>query len=397
MSLTLKQISHIRLLAWISIAALTIALYLPGLKGNFLFDDYINIVDNTSIQIQKMNTDSIRSSLSGPEAGPLGRPISVISFAITHYYFGQNPFAYKAINLVIHLINGLLVAWLTTLLINQQTKNQDNHLTAKWLPLWIATIWLLHPINTIPILLAVQRMTLLSGMFLLLALIFHLKGMSTSDTKTSGWGWLALSWLICWPLAILSKETGLLLPLFILLTTLLHMVSHTTYDLKRHTRLIATLFIILSLIAIVMINNLGIRWLEGAYAMRPFSLAERIMTELRVLWLYTGQVLTPSHTTFGLYLDDIQISRSLLDPSTTLMALIGWIAVAIGITLGWRRWPIPCFALAWFLAGHSLESTFLPLEIAHEYRNYIPSIGLILGTGYLASSCLILSNWTTPG
>ena len=36
------------------------------------------------------------------------------------------------------------------------------------------------------------------------------------------------------------------------------------------------------------------------------------------------------------------------------------------------------FGLAWFLIGHALESTVLPLEIAHEHRNYLPLFGLVL-------------------
>lgn len=388
MSRKRKQIPQASILACLAIAALTIALYLPGLKGGFLFDDYGNIVDNVSIQIQHLNSDTLRSSLSGPKAGPLGRPVSVLSFALTHYYFGLNPFAYKAINLATHLINGLLVAWLTALLIKRQPNNLGDHLSIKWLPIWVAAVWLLHPINSVPILLAVQRMTLLSGMFLLLAMIFHLKGISTVGNRASGWGWLTLGWLVCWPLAILSKETGLLFPLFVLLMTFLSLATRPSRNHRKQVWPIAVLFLILSLVVIAMVNHLGIRWLEGAYAMRSFSLSERIMTELRVLWFYASQILIPSHTAFGLYLDDIQISHSLLDPYTTLTALIGWAAAAIGIIFGWRRWPIPCFALAWFLAGHALESTFLPLEIAHEYRNYIPSLGLILGTGYLGSSVL---------
>ena len=40
--------------------------------------------------------------------------------------------------------------------------------------------------------------------------------------------------------------------------------------------------------------------------------------------------------------------------------------------------PLVSFGIAWFLIGHGMESTFLPLEIAHEHRNYLPLFGILL-------------------
>lgn len=36
------------------------------------------------------------------------------------------------------------------------------------------------------------------------------------------------------------------------------------------------------------------------------------------------------------------------------------------------------FGIAWFLIGHSLESSFIPLELVHEHRNYLPLFGIFL-------------------
>jgi hypothetical protein len=54
------------------------------------------------------------------------------------------------------------------------------------------------------------------------------------------------------------------------------------------------------------------------------------------------------------------------------------VAVVASILLARKRAPLVAFGLAWFLIGHSLESTLLPLEIAHEHRNYLPLFGLVL-------------------
>jgi hypothetical protein len=383
-----KTVPITGLAVYLAAAFLAVILYLPGINGGFLFDDYPNIVDNTAIQIQQLNTETLQSALSEPAAGPLGRPISVISFALTHYYFGMDPFAFKAVNLAIHLVNGLLVFWLMSLLQNEKEQYKSAKTTAKWLPIWVAIIWLLHPINSAPILLAVQRMTLLAGTFLLLATIFHIKGTSSNNPKLSDWILLGLSWMVCWPLAVLSKEIGLLFPVFALLVTLFRLLSKQRSGHGNPFRLVIIPFIILLISGGVLLSHFGTGWIDAGYAMRPFSLTERIMTELRVLWFYTGQILTPVHTDYALYLDDIEISQGLLNPSTTLMALIGWGVVLFIAIFYWKSWSVLSISIFWFLAGHSIESTILPLEIAHEYRNYIPSIGLILGVGYLGSSLI---------
>ncbi|MCZ7654258.1 MAG: hypothetical protein M5R42_08160 [Rhodocyclaceae bacterium] len=120
------------------------------------------------------------------------------------------------------------------------------------------------------------------------------------------------------------------------------------------------------------------QWLWAGYALRDFSAVERMLTEGRVLWFYLGLILFPRLEALGLYHDDIAVSTGLIAPWTTLLALVGLFGL---IWLAWRlrlRMPLTAFGLAWFLIGHGLESTFLPLEIAHEHRNYVPLFGILL-------------------
>jgi hypothetical protein len=372
---------------WVAILALTLAVMSPGLKGRFLFDDYPNIVENSAIHIGTLSIASLQASIAGLTAGPLGRPVSVLSFALTHYFFGLDPFAFKAINLAIHAINGFLVAWFVALLLTTLRGVPLSERGTVWLPCWVAAIWLIHPINILPVMLVVQRMTQLSAMFMLLALIGHLKAISKPLGSNSKWAWLATSWLIFWPLSVLSKESGLLFPLYVLAITLLSPPASLS-PLRKKSWIVPALVLALFIITAAMVSYLGSRWLDTAYAMRPFSLTERLMTETRVLWFYATQIVIPNHTAFGLYLDDFTLSTGILSPPTTLFAIIGWIAVLLAVVYWRRRQPILCAAVALFLVGHSLESTFLPLEIAHEYRNYVASIGLILGAGYLGTIVL---------
>jgi tetratricopeptide (TPR) repeat protein len=43
-----------------------------------------------------------------------------------------------------------------------------------------------------------------------------------------------------------------------------------------------------------------------------------------------------------------------------------------------KKRPVFAFGIAFFIVGQLLESTMLPLELAFEHRNYLPSYGLLL-------------------
>ncbi|HYD90372.1 MAG TPA: hypothetical protein VEA37_02670 [Flavobacterium sp.] len=351
------------------------------MKSPFFFDDHPNIVTNKAIQITDIDVASLKSALDGPSAGPLGRPVSVASFAVTYYFFGLNPLAFKVVNLFIHAINGILVAWISSLILARVPNSPLSLYSRRWLGLWVAAIWLVHPINILPVMLAVQRMTLLAGMFLLLALGCHLKFLVSSNRAK--WKWAVAAWLIFWPLAVFSKETGLLFPLFVFAIHFFLPNSHVHQGNGNLWIWITT--ILMSLTAIFVWHYIGKDWLDTLYSMRNFTMYERLLSEARILWFYTAQIIIPTYKSFGLFLDDIPLSVNLLNPWTTLAACLAWAITLILLIKVRYQYPLVCFSFAWFLLGHSLESSFIPLELAYEYRNYVPSIGLILGVGYLGA------------
>ena len=369
---------------WIFLLAGVLVIYLPSLNGGFLFDDVANIVENPAIHLNTLSIPGLLDSLTGLSAGPLGRPVSVWSFALTHFFFGLDAYAFKAINLGIHLLNGLLIGWFVALLLEVLALRGLSERAKKWLPAWVATAWLLHPIHFVAISMAVQRMTLLASMFTLLALIAHLKAVNRSGSLSTSLLWVIAGWLVFWPLACLSKETGLLFPCFALLITFCAKPAGG-FGLNRR-RVIAQIALAIAFTGGLMIWLLGWSWLAAGYAVRDFTLGERLLTEARVLWFYLAQTVVPSPTSFALYLDWIPVSRGFLEPVTTLVALIAWGLVAVGVIVHRQKLPIVAFGLLWFLIGHGLESTFVPLEIAHEHRNYLPALGPLLAIAFCAAS-----------
>lgn len=368
---------QIPVLAWLLLLAAVAAIYWPSLAGAFLFDDFSNIVDNPAVHLTQFSLAGLVASLDGLSAGPLGRPVSVWSFALTHLFFGLDPFAFKATNLILHLLNGVLVGWFVALLL-KVLPCQAGDRVRTWLPLWVAGAWLLHPIHFVALHMAVQRMTLLAGGFTLLALIVHLHATGVAQS-TPRRAWSIAAWGVFWPIAFLSKENGLLFPLFVMLIAWLS--GTAGHRVARRTTLVAS-GAALALVGVAMYWRIGWSWLEAGYAVRDFTLWERLLTQSRVLWFHLGQILTPTHASFSIYLDWFPVSHGLIDPPGTLFALVAWgLVVVLGLRYR-RRFPILCFGIGWFLVGHGMESSFVPLEIAHEHRNYLPALGPLLAVGW---------------
>lgn len=366
------------------LACLTLAffVYYPGSSGYFLFDDTINIVDNTRIKIQSLDFISLKQAALSGDAGMLGRPLSVLSFALNYYFNGLSPYHFKLTNIVIHLLNGICVYVLTILTLEtcrQRDLTGISPTYARWVSLAVASAWLLHPLNLTGVLYIVQRMTSLAAMFTFLGLISYLHGRQQLSSGKTGWGWILASFALFTPLAAFSKENGALLPVFMLLVEFVFFRFQAPSTSARRT-LIALfgISVFLPFVALMIYTILNPAWLTGGYAIRDFTLGERLMSEARIMWFYMQTIVAPNLTQLGMYHDDIPVSKSLFEPASTIFACIGIpLLVALALVLR-KRQPIAAFGILFFLIGHSLESSVLALELVHEHRNYLPIYGLLL-------------------
>src|SRR5690606_18872459 len=103
----LRRQQWTRLLAvWLMLCvAVTGALYLPGLSGPFVHDDFVNL--QPVLELLQGNTDFLEA-LFGNGSGPVGRPVSMLTFLATAG-LGPEPFWFKLGNLALHLVCGGLV------------------------------------------------------------------------------------------------------------------------------------------------------------------------------------------------------------------------------------------------------------------------------------------------
>lgn len=356
--------------------------YLPGLEGPFLFDDYPNIVDNnriTEIDDQRTGEDLFLASFSS-QAGPLKRPVSMLSFGLSYHWSGMVAAPFKLFNLAVHLLCGLSIFFLCRLLLKGWAASAPHTpfaAQANWLAAWAALVWTLHPMQLSSVLYVVQRMTELATLFTLLGLIAYADGRLRGDSRglLQAAGGLAVFGL----LAALSKESGVLILAYALVLELT--CFHFRGSRLWQTRAIVGFY----LLAVILPAIAGLAFLvlnpdlvERHYRPRDFTLVERLLTQTRILWQYLGEIALPLPSRLGLYHDEIPLSTSWLQPLQTLPALLGLVGVTAWALWKRARYPIAAFAVLWFLAGHAMESTVIPLELKFEHRNYLSMLGPLL-------------------
>lgn len=362
--------------ALIAVLALTAIVYWPGLHGPFLLDDGPNLQPLNDWLSGRVGWLSV---VFENTSGLFGRPVSMATFVANTALFGVDSWWFKFVNLAIHLINGLLVYLLFSSLVRHGalTRNAERH--SHWPACLGAAIWLLHPLFASTVLYVVQRMAMLSALFSLLALIAYLHGRHAwlEQRRRSAFVLLGFVVPLCTILAVFSKENGILAPALCAIIELI--VFRPVCDSRRGawSKAFIGLVLVLPAVAAVILSMAHFPLIAAGYSSRSFTLAERLMTETRVLWDYIGAIVIPGGPKLGFYHDDIPISHGLFDPATTLLATCAWLFV---IAFAWRlreRIPALSLGLGIFLVGQALESTVFPLVIYFEHRNYLPAVGAI--------------------
>lgn len=353
-----------------------------------MLDDGENIYANEVVAITTLDRESVSRTMWKNSSGPIMRPIASLSFALNHYFAGgfESTRPFKLTNLTIHMINAGLCYWLVFLLLcsprldNQLTLNQKHGLSAI-----VALFWSVHPLQLTNILYVVQRMNSLAATSVLVGLILFLHGrlalkhVNVRDVSLMGIGLLAGSIV-----GTGFKENALLLPIMALVVEL-SLFQRDVLPGKTRTLLfwIYALTLAVPILILCVVISTNSDFLFGGYSIRHFTMWERLLTEARVLWYYIGLIFFPIPQHLGLFHDDIAISASITSPITTTLSVMGWMAIVFWATKCRHRYPLFLYAVLWFLAGHAMESTVLPLEIAYEHRNYLPSLGPIFSAAFL--------------
>ncbi|MCO5054917.1 hypothetical protein [Thermomonas sp.] len=334
-----------------------------------MLDDAQTIVNNPLIRITQLDRESLLTAAASFQAGHGSRPLAMLSFALDYWrHGGIDAPAFKATNLLIHVLTTFALAWMLRKLLMLANWSGRHATTGA---LVIAMAWGIHPLQVSAVLYVVQRMQTLSTFFVVLALWAYFALRQAQMAGRPAWRW-GLAAGACWLLGMLSKEDAVIFPLYCLLLELTVLRFDARQPLRRQSLRRTYLAMAIAGLGLYLLWVLPHYWSWQAYPGRDFNSVERLLTQGRVLTLYLGQMLFPLPSRMPFNYDTFPISRGLLHPPATLAALLLLAGLLVWAWRWRRRRPIFSFGVLLFFAGHLITSNVIPLELVFEHRNQLP-------------------------
>ena len=351
---------------FISLLILLLAVYGNSFHGEWHFDDIPNIVDNPHVHLKNLSLKGIYNAFHF--RGDLIRPVSYLSLALNYYFGGLETFGYHLINFIIHYVTAIFLFLFIYNTLRLPLLKERYGEKAYAISMLATVFWAINPLQVLAVSYVVQRMASMAGMFYIAAMYFYLKGRTAEGMRNRAFFFLCC--VVAALLAFGSKETAAMLPVSLFIYDLFLIQGADRETVRKNLKFA---FIPFGVIFIFANSYLDLSSILDDYSVRSYTLTERLLTEPRVIVFYMSLLLYPINSRLTL-LHDIDISKSLIEPWTTLSAiLIIVFCVGYAFTIARKR-PLISFCILFFFLNHLIEGSFIPVELIYEHRNYIPSM-----------------------
>ncbi|MBN1353466.1 MAG: hypothetical protein JW994_02205 [Candidatus Omnitrophica bacterium] len=358
---------HAKILIFLTLAAVVFIAYGNVLKGPFLYDDNMLIVENPLIKNLSNALTYFRTDLfsygPGERMSNSFRPMHTFLNAVDYFLWGDNSAGFHFTNVFLHLINVLLIF---ILLRNISKSALIAYLTA--------ILYALHPINTQSVSYIAGRGDVLMSLFAALSLICYI---AWYGKKTGGF--LALS-VFFYALSVLSREASLIVLPLLIIGYIMYFGKPGSHSFKS----IIPYFIVAIIYLFLRILILGVY--IAPVGLEYVSFYRRLLTSIKGLFISLGIILAPS----GLHFDRFTaVERSILSP-IALISLIGLIAAVfavvylykIGLKESRKFAALVSFGFFWFLACMLPYFNIIPIQVfVSENWLYQPSVGIFFVAG----------------
>jgi protein O-mannosyl-transferase len=280
------------------------------------------------------------------------RQLTFFTFYLNHLVGGTNPAGYHVVNVVIHIANAVLFFFLL------------GRFVERWVAVTAAVVFLLHPIQTEPVLYVYQRSILLACFFSLLAVIALVERRR---------GWAALLFFC----AFESKESAIAVPLALaLLGGSKYLMGDTDLGFVLAKRMRIALMIgccVFAAATLGLLMYMNERTV-GIGAVGEISPLRYLYTETRVIFTYLRLLVWPHPQSIEY---EFQNAGSFL-------SVAGIIAILIAGYLSRTNLPGICI-LAFFVLLAPTSSIIPSTDAAFEHRLYLPMLAFSVFLAQLIS------------
>src|ERR1700689_4633372 len=332
--------------------------YSPALNGPFLLDD---------TTLPYMEPNFYVMPLSEWIKGL--RPLLMFSYWLNFKQSGNEvTYGYHVVNVVLHFFNGALVYFAIRKVLSWIHLGKSER---EILAVFSAGLFLFHPIQTESVSYVASRSETLSVFFVLAAFVVFLY----RKNGNAGLG-IAVTILILFGAAVLTKEHTAVLPALLLLTDYYWNPGFSFEGIRRNWKLYIPI-LIGGAVGVAFVFRVLSAAPSAGFGMKDLAWYQYFFTECRVIWDYLRMYLLP----FGQNLDyDIPVSRGVLDHGT-IFGLIGLLAVSVLAWIYRRRFPLASYGWFTFLILLAPTSSFAPIrDPMAERRMYLAFIGLLFVT-----------------
>lgn len=352
------------------ILTLGILAYINSFTAHFQLDDHSRIVRNYVIR------DFHKVFHYWYE----DRALVSLSFALNFKFHGLDPFGYHIINFVIHLMSSCGVFFLMReLAILFDSKTLEN----PWAWAISASIFLLHPLQTMAVTYIWQRSTILATFLYIVAMIFYLIW-----RRKGKWAYLMAAF--CFFLfSVFCKRIVITFPAALFLLEWVYYRKEAHWCIKQKNILLPIIFFILIALKIpvsMLAGNLNathsvvsIPSMDEMYEpVGPVSRKVYSLTEASVLTTYIRLFLLPVNQTADY---DYPYILSYRQKEFVLSVLLLLSLMILSILIA-RRYPLIAFCIAWWFLIYSIE--WLPVRaVIYEHRMYLGNVPLSILFGSL--------------
>lgn len=353
--------SHAETRSWLSwktalIFGLAFFIYLPAIRGGFIWDDNSYVTGNAALR----SLQGLWDIWFRPIKLPQYYPLTFTSLWINYQLSGLHPMGYHLVNVLLHALNSFLVWRLLERL----------KVPGAW---FAGLLFLVHPVHVESVAWITERKNVLSGFFYLLAFWAYLR---FKEEKMEHQRWYFISFAL-FLAALLSKTVAATFPAAVILTLWWKEGQFPRKDLIRMIPFLLS-GMVLGFITIHFENAI-ITSIGGTEWNLTFS--ERLLIAGRAAWFYLGKLVWPSPLIF-IY------PRWTIDSLSVWQWLFPLSFMFLGFTL-WKFRPKlgrgPCFA--WALFGVTLFpalgfKNFFPMcySFVADHFQYLASVApLALG------------------
>lgn len=335
------------------IIILGLVIYSNSLNSSFIWDDDHLIRENAYIRSWS-NITSILTRDIGAGSGReynFYRPLQLLSYRVDYSLWRLEAGGYHLTNVLLHILAVLSIYWFVNLLFNNN-----------FISILSSALFIAHPIHTEAVSYISGRSDPLSLIFIMIFFIFYIKHLSSMTPH------LYIFALLSYILALLSRESSLILPLLVLL-------YHYAFDKKLSSRLFMPVLIVALVYILIRVTILGQHLVDLS---RQPPLLQRLPGFFVAISDYMRLLLLPLnlHMEYGNRLFNFGDPKAIIGILITSFFLIY-------VFKKRRTRGLIFFAISWFFISLLPVSHIYPLNAyMAEHWLYLASVGF----------CLILAN-----